>query len=129
MITYSRNAKRNSRHVKRLFYQIAVASVVGYVVLSYIDVEEEDEKANNGAQEDDSAKEDDFEVPDTMPEDALFIPLGRVRQRPHTHYKGSDPEWQSFVEFGNDRQRPAAVRSMFTSSPCRAQHLMPLQRS
>ena len=122
--TYSRNAKKNSRHVKRLLYQVAIASAIGYVVLSYLDVEEEDDKANNGAQEDDS--EDDVEVPETMPEDALFIPLGRVRQRPHTHYKGSDPEWQSFVEFGNDRQRPTAVRSMFTSFSCRAQHLMPL---
>ena len=129
MTTYSRNAKKNSRHVKRLLYQIAIASAVGYVVLSYLDVEELEDKVNNGAQEDDSKDEDDVEVPETMPEDALFIPLGRVRQRPHTHYKGSDPEWQSFVEFGNDRQRPAAVRSMFTCSPCRAQHLMPLQRS
>ena len=124
MTTYSRNAKTSSRHVKRLFYQVAIASAIGYVVLSYLDVEEEDDKANNGAQEDDNANEDDVEVPETMPEDALFIPLGRVRQRPHTHYKGSDPEWQSFVAFGNDRQRPAAVRSMFTSFPCRAHHLM-----
>ena len=120
MTTYSRNAKKNSRHAKRLFYQVAIASVIGHVVLSYLDVEEE------GGKEDDSANEDDVEVPETMPEDALFIPLGRVRQRPHTHYKGSDPEWQSFVEFGNDRQRPAAVRSMITSFPCRAQHLMSL---
>ena len=126
MTTYSRNAEKNSRHAKRLFYQVAIASVIGHAVLSYLDVEEEGGKANNGAQEDDSVNEDDVEVPETMPEDALFIPLGRVRQRPHTHYKGSDPEWQSFVEFGNDRQRPAAVRSMFTSFPCRAQHLIPL---
>ena len=126
MTTYSRNVKQNFRHVKRLFYQVAIASAIGYVVLSYLDVEEEDDKANNGAQEDDSVNEDDVEVPETMPEDALFIPLGRVRQRPHTHYKGSDPEWQSFVEFGNDRQRPAAVRSMFTSSTYQAQYLMQL---
>ena len=125
MRIYSRNANKNSRHAKRLLYQMAIGSAVGYVVLSYLDVEEEDDKANNGAQEDDSVDEDDVQVPETMPEDALFIPLGRIRQRPHTHYKGSDPEWQSFVEFGNDRQRPAAVRSMSTSSPCRAQHLMP----
>ena len=141
MTVYSRNANKNSRHAKRLLHLITIGSAV-YVVLTYLDVEEEeivdkagslsktqpeeDDKANNGAQEDGSVNEDDVQVPETMPEDALFIPLGRIRQRPHTHYKGSDPEWQSFVEFGNDRQRPAAVRSMFTSSPCRAQHLMPL---
>ena len=64
-----------------------------------------------------------------MPDDALFIPLGRVRQLPHTHYKSSDPEWQSFVEFGSDRKRPVAVRSTFTFSPCRDQRLILYQRS
>lgn len=74
------------------------------------------ENLDGGAQEDDKVDEDDFEVPDIMPEDAFFIPLGRIRQRPHTPYKGSDPEWQSFVEFGNDRERRVAVRSTFASS-------------
>ena len=105
---------------------------MGYYVLKYVVVEEEEtldkagatqntqsephDKANDGAKDEDKVNEDDVQVPDTMPEDAFFIPLGRIRQLPQTHYKGSDPEWQSFVEFGQDRERPAAVRSMFTSS-------------
>lgn len=48
-----------------------------------------------------------------MPEDALFIPLGFTRQRPLEFYKGSDPEWQSFVEFRKDREKEKAVRSMY----------------
>ena len=76
-------------------------------------------EANDGATEDgkvdkdEKQDEDDVQVPEVMPEDALFIPLGKVRQLPETQYKGSDPEWQSFVEFGQDRERPAAVRSTF----------------
>ncbi len=55
--------------------------------------------------------EDDVQVPDIMPEDARFIPLGFARQRPQTFYKGSDPEWQSFIEFANDRKRGLFLRS------------------
>ena len=58
-----------------------------------------------------------------MPEDAVFIPLGFVRQRPHTHYNGTDPEWQSFVEFRKDRERSVAVQSTFPSPPDQHQHL------
>ena len=52
-----------------------------------------------------------------MPEDAIFIPLGFVRQRPHTPYSGSDPEWQSFVEFRKDRKRALAVQGTLNSPP------------
>ena len=50
-----------------------------------------------------------------MPEDAIFIPLGFTHQRPQEFYKGSDPEWQSFIEFRKDREREKAVRSMILS--------------
>lgn len=104
-------------------------------MLSYVDIEEEEtvdkaaalsktqpkdgEETNDGAEVkvEDDEDEDDVQVPETMPEDAFFIPLGLVRQLPHTHYKGSDPEWQSFVEFGRDRERTTAVRSRSASAP------------
>ena len=59
--------------------------------------------------------EDEAEViiPDELPEDALFIPLGVVRQKPQTFYKGTDPEWQSFVNFSKDRKRAQFLRSMY----------------
>ena len=72
-------------------------------------------KANNEVQ-DVKIDEDDVQVPETIPADALFIPLGRIRQVPQTYYKHSDPEWQSFAEFGQDRKRRVAVQSMFISS-------------
>ena len=114
-----------------------------YYVFRYLIVEEEEtinkastlsktqleigDKANDGEQED-NVDEDGVQVPETMPEDAFFIPLGRVRQTPETHYKGSDPEWQSFVEFGQDRARPAAVRSMFAFD-YQHQYLIAYQKS
>ena len=59
--------------------------------------------------------EDDVDIPEEMPEDAIFIPLGFTHQRPQEFYKGSDPEWQSFIEFRKDREREKAVRSMILS--------------
>ena len=92
-------------------------------------VDKSGDVVNDGAQENKKVDEDDVQVPETMPEDAFFIPLGLIRQRPHTHYNASDPEWQSFVEFGKDRERPPAVRSRSASPLYRDQHLMLYQRS
>lgn len=54
--------------------------------------------------------EDETVVPDTLPENALFIPFGFVRQRPATFYKGSDPEWQGFFDFAAEPRRIKAVQ-------------------
>ncbi len=128
------NADDSSRHAQRVFWQFTFGTAVTYYVLRYVIGEEVQvdkagdfsrisrtppearDQANDEPKEDDKVDEDDVQVPETMPEDAFFIPLGRVRQLPHTHYKGSDPEWQSFVEFGQNRERPAAVRSTLASS-------------
>ena len=64
--------------------------------------------------EEEAGNEDVVLVPEEIPDDAIFIPLGFTRQRPQTYYKGSDPEWQSFIEFRKDRRREVAVRSRFT---------------
>ena len=74
------------------------------------ELKEGEEDAGSGEEEPEA------QVPETMPEDAVFIPLGLTRQRPVTFYKGSDPEWQSFLEFKRDRKRETAVRSGFFSS-------------
>ena len=73
------------------------------------------DKANDGAQED-GVDEDDVQIPEVMPENAFFFPLGRPRQIPQYYYRGEDPEWQSFVEFKKDRKRAGDVESMFATS-------------
>lgn len=57
--------------------------------------------------------EEDVDVPEEMPEDAIFIPCGFAHQKPQTFYKGTDPEWQSFVDFSKDRNRTQLIRSAY----------------
>lgn len=52
------------------------------------------------------------ELPDELPEDAIFIPLWWGTKRPDRYYKGSDPEWQSYVKFSHDKKKAHATRSM-----------------
>ena len=133
---YSKNADDNSRRSKRFLYGLAISWAVVYYTLGYVVADEEEtyneagrlakkqseirqaesrDKAKDKTQEDE-VEEDDVQVPETRPENSLFIPLGRVRQLPLTYYKGSDPEWKSFVEFRQDHKRSAAIQSMFASS-------------
>ena len=60
--------------------------------------------------------EEEITVPEQAPEGAWFIPLGWARECPPSFYKGHDPEWQSFVEFSQDRQRSLLVRSLLLLS-------------
>ncbi|KAL6715978.1 hypothetical protein ACLMJK_006940 [Lecanora helva] len=106
----------------------ALLVAVGWYFDIEIDVEdeEEDKDKNTTPQlhttkeltEEEKGEEQDesqeVEIPETMPEDAIFIPLGFTRQLPLTFYKGSDPEWKSFVEFRNDGGRGIAVRKELT---------------
>ena len=86
-----------------------------------LDLDEEDEKTsqakktpedgNLGEDGQETDGENKVQVPEEMPEDAFFIPLGITRQRPQEFYKGSDPEWQSFIEFRKDPGREEVIRS------------------
>lgn len=90
----------------------------------YEQAEHEDEEENEDDYNDDDDDDDDDEedeeddegevgsIPEAIPEGALFIPLGLVRQRRPSFYKGTDPEWQSFVEFSHDKKRSLVIRSM-----------------
>ena len=127
---YSNNADHTPRRAKRFGYQLALTVALCYCAVKYLVVEEEEtvdksgtpstqgesrDKPNDGAQED-GVDEDDVEVPEVMPENAFFFPLGRPRQIPQNYYKGTDPEWQSFIEFRKDHKRSGVVQSMFASS-------------
>lgn len=77
------------------------------------EVEDQTSKDANTSEEEANKEDEDVQIPDEMPEDAFFIPLGPARQLPQTFYKGTDPEWQSFIEFSKDKKRNQAVRSMY----------------
>ena len=129
----SRSANKISRRGKNIALQLFTAAAVGFFVLQYVTIEEEEtvenngalsktqsehsNTGNNGASEDGKVTEDDIQVPEIMPEDAIFIPLGLARQLPDVPYKFSDPEFQSFVELRKNREKSMAVRRAFASSP------------
>ena len=125
-----------SRRIQTL--SLWVASICGFwYLVGSLDDEQEDEEASARskavatkqatevleAREDeeneveaDGEEEDGVEVPSEPPEDSWFIPLGLARQQPQTFYRGSDPEWQSFVEFSHDEKRNHFVRCVLHSS-------------
>ena len=63
----------------------------------------------------DSEEEDEYlvDLPDQLPEDAIFIPLWWGKKKPVEYYKGSDPEWKGYVKFAQDKQKVKAVRGTY----------------
>lgn len=111
-ITVGRDLRGENRRQEQNLEQIAHATRNKHTAESgakaegeaFADAEDEDEDENGDEDEEDL-------VPEIMPDDALFIPLGLAHQRPQTYYKGTDPEWQSFLEFASDHYRSYQVRS------------------
>lgn len=109
-ITVGRDLRGENRRQEQTVEKIAHAVRNKYIAESGTKAEEE---AVADAEEEDEDEDEDEEdlVPEIMPDDALFIPLGLAHQRPQTYYKGTDPEWQSFLEFASDHNRSYQVRS------------------
>ena len=72
------------------------------------DLESQQDRDESDAED----EQDEDIVPDTIPEDAWFIPLGFARERPQAFYRGSDPEWQSFVDFAKDKNKNVQIRRL-----------------
>ncbi|KAE9962279.1 hypothetical protein BLS_008186 [Venturia inaequalis] len=71
-----------------------------------IELSEDDEKVKpDGSVEE--VNEEDLE-------DGTFIPFGWPRKEEKTYYKGSDPEWKSFVKLSNDPKRQIAIQAELT---------------
>lgn len=109
-ITVGRDLRGQNGRQEQNLEQIAHAVRNKYMAESGAKVEGE---ADADAEDEDEDEDEDEEglVPEIMPDDALFIPLGLAHQRPQTYYKGTDPEWQSFLEFASDHNRSYQVRS------------------
>lgn len=56
-------------------------------------------------------------------EDTIFIPLGFAYQLPRKSYKGSDPEWQSFVQLSKDKRQCQYLKSILPVWPALSQRL------
>ncbi|KZM25580.1 uncharacterized protein EKO05_0001936 [Ascochyta rabiei] len=64
--------------------------------------EVDDEEANE--EQDEEGDEDEYD------DAILFLPTGFSRRKPHTFYKGSDPEWQEFKNIIKDKKRVERIR-------------------
>ena len=51
-------------------------------------------------------------VVDKKPEDVTFIPLWWGKESPRQYFKKSDPEWQGFINFSNDKKKQESVKCM-----------------
>lgn len=112
--TVGKDLREENRRQGQNSEQIAHAVKNKYMAESGAEVEEEADADAQDEDEDGDEDEDEDEedlVPEKMPDDALFIPLGLAHQRPQTYYKGTDPEWQSFLTFASDHNRNYQVRS------------------
>lgn len=103
------------RSRKEIAIKFALGSILFLYVADFIlgDVEEEVDhgKAKTEGEAGQEGKEegDDFELPDEMPEDAIFVPLWIPKENPPYYYKGSDPEWQGYQAFAKDRKKVKQV--------------------
>ncbi|KAK7191773.1 hypothetical protein PSPO01_02222 [Paraphaeosphaeria sporulosa] len=72
------------------------------------------EANDNGGREITDEEEAEWEEQDDEEEEEedglLFFPTGFSRPRPRSYYRGSDPEWQTFVRLAQDRPRVEKIR-------------------
>jgi hypothetical protein len=75
-----------------------------------VDGEDENPRTPSEALQHNSNKKDGISLDSVEELEPLFIPLGWPKELPQTFYKGSDPEWQSFLAFNRDPKKAAALQ-------------------
>lgn len=96
------------RRTARLAFKLVVNLALFYYLTKHLLQEDNEEVVENKNGE--AEGEDEVDVPEQMPEDAIFIPLWFPKEKPQHLYKGSDPEWQSAVTFSKDREKVKKVK-------------------
>ena len=116
------------RRAGEILGKITFYIVCGWYILDRVleeDSEEEKAKAGaklppkalknvseNDATDREEEEEKDIQLPVTMPEDAVFIPLWFPKEKPHYFYKGSDPEWQNYATLAKDEEKCKQLQRM-----------------
>ncbi|KAL8732635.1 MAG: hypothetical protein Q9166_002610 [cf. Caloplaca sp. 2 TL-2023] len=80
------------------------------------DDDEEEEKVSIGKVGEDASlvKKHANEKDAKGGEDTIFIPLGFAYQLPQKFYRGSDPEWKSFVQLSQNNKKKQALKNELT---------------
>ena len=96
---------------------LAWGGLIYYIVETLFgDDEEAEQNSDSTASEEGSLTKDSEKDGAEGTDDTLFIPLGFAYQLPQTFYKGSDPEWQSFIQLSRNKKRCAFLKSMQPST-------------
>ncbi|KAL8867274.1 MAG: hypothetical protein Q9174_005768 [Haloplaca sp. 1 TL-2023] len=103
------------RTVRACLYTALVYYALDRTLDSLEEVEEvsKDQKTKRkNADDDNTGSEEADEEEDE--EGSVFIPLGLAYELPRQYYKGSDPEWQSFIKLASDKQRCNYLKNELT---------------
>ncbi|KAL8858007.1 MAG: hypothetical protein Q9178_005468 [Gyalolechia marmorata] len=101
---------------------LAWGGLLYYVVGTLFEDDDEDNRSSGSRTGDDGSlikkvteedAENDDEEEEEDEDDTIFIPLGFAYQLPKTFYKGSDPEWQSFMQLSRDKKKCVALKSTY----------------
>lgn len=104
---------RRSVPLNRLIY--ATFQAVAYttlIVVTYATLFEDDEDDEEGGEEQKEAKQETSS--EASADDTIFIPLGFAYKLPQKFYKGTDPEWQSFVQLSQNKKLCDFLRNQLT---------------
>ncbi|KAI4280765.1 MAG: hypothetical protein L6R38_004191 [Xanthoria sp. 2 TBL-2021] len=104
-----------ARTLSTIVKPLAWGALFYYIVGTLFDDDEEDEPASESAASDDGSLIKDAEKDSAVEKnDTFFIPLGFAYQLPQTFYKGSDPEWQSFIQLSRNKKKCSALKNELT---------------
>ncbi|KAF1975223.1 hypothetical protein BU23DRAFT_552630 [Bimuria novae-zelandiae CBS 107.79] len=70
----------------------------------------EDDKGGREITDEEEEELEDDEEEEEDDEGLIFLPTGFSRPRPRRFYRGSDPEWQTFIRLAPDRKRMEKIR-------------------
>jgi hypothetical protein len=84
--------------------------------IEFVEADDEDEGAAE-VEEEEEEEDDEEELAEDDPRviewtNATFVPLSLPSLSERIYYRGSDPEWQSFVRFSQDMEKHKNVHSM-----------------
>ncbi|KAL8779394.1 MAG: hypothetical protein Q9213_006962 [Squamulea squamosa] len=109
--------KFKKRFLSPIAKSLAWGGLVCYIVGAlFVDDDEEDVKGSESKVGEDESlvkqeSEDENEDEDGS---SFFVPLGFAYQLPQTFYKGSDPEWQSFVQLSKNKKKCLILKNELT---------------
>lgn len=100
------------------FQSLAYTSLL---VVVYATLFEDDENDEGAGEEEEAEHETTGEASEG---DTIFIPLGFAYELPQKFYKGTDPEWQSFVQLSENKKLCVFLRSEQPSNHTHLQRLI-----